>query len=52
VEPYVTLMSKTYQCKHSVKDDQTTSQKVQISILLILETVLHDTWNSVLIDAE
>jgi hypothetical protein len=50
----VDLMSKkkTYQFKHSVKDDQITRQKLQISILLILEIVLHVTWSSAIIDAE
>jgi hypothetical protein len=30
-------MSKTYQFKHSVKDDLIIRQKLQISILLILD---------------
>jgi hypothetical protein len=38
------LMQKTYQFKHSVKDDHIIRQKLQISILLILEMVLHVIW--------
>jgi hypothetical protein len=34
---------KTYQFKHSVKDDQIIRQKLQISNLLILEIILHVT---------
>jgi hypothetical protein len=45
-------MLKTYQCKHSVKDNQIIRQKLQISILLILETVLHVTWSSAFINAK
>jgi hypothetical protein len=43
---------KTYQFKHSVEDDQITRQKLQISILLIFEIVLHATWSSAFTDAE
>jgi hypothetical protein len=43
---------KTYQFKHSVKDDQIIRQKLQISILLILEMVLHVIWNGASVDAK
>jgi hypothetical protein len=43
---------KTYQFKHSVKDDQIIRQKLQISILFILEMVLHVIWNDASIDAK
>jgi hypothetical protein len=43
---------KTYQFKHSVKDDQIIRQKLQISILLILEMVLHVIWNGASVDSK
>jgi hypothetical protein len=43
---------KTYQFKHSVKDDQIIRQKLQISILLILEMVLHVIWYGASVDAK
>jgi hypothetical protein len=43
---------KTYQFKHGVKDDQIIRQKLQIPILLILEMVLHVTWNGASFDAK
>jgi hypothetical protein len=44
-------MYKSYKFKHSVKDDQIIRPKLQISILLILEMVLHVTWNGAYVDA-
>jgi hypothetical protein len=43
---------KTYQFKHSVKDDQIIRQKLQISIFLIFEMVLHVIWNGASVDAK
>jgi hypothetical protein len=45
-------LNKTYQFKHSVKDDQITRQKLQISFLLILKMVLHVIWNGASVDAK
>jgi hypothetical protein len=45
-------VKKTYQFKHSVKDDQIIRQKLQISILLILEMILHVIWNGASVDAK
>jgi hypothetical protein len=46
------MSKKTYQFEHSVKDDQITRQKLQISILLALEIILHVTWNGASIYAK
>jgi hypothetical protein len=46
------MLKKTYQFKHSVKDDQIIRQKLQISILLILEMILHVIWNGTSVDAK
>jgi hypothetical protein len=43
---------KAYQFKHTVMGDQITRQKLQMSILLLFELVLHVTWSSAFIDAE
>jgi hypothetical protein len=43
---------KAYQFKHGVKDDQIIRQKLQISILLILEMVMHVIWNGASVDAQ
>jgi hypothetical protein len=43
---------KTYHFKDSVKDDQITRQKLQISNLIVLEIVLHVTWNGASTDAK
>jgi hypothetical protein len=45
-------MQKTHQFKHSDNEDQIIRQKLQISILLILEMVLHVIWNGASIDAK
>jgi hypothetical protein len=43
---------KTYQFKHSVKDDQIIRQKLQISISSILEMVLRVIWDGASVDAK
>jgi hypothetical protein len=52
IAPILIIVKKTYQIKHSVRDDQIIRQKLQISILLILEMVLHVIWNGVSVDAK
>jgi hypothetical protein len=45
-------VKKSYQFKHSVKDDQIIRQKLQISILLILEMALRVIWYSASVAAK
>jgi hypothetical protein len=46
------INEKTYQFKHSVKDEQIIRQKLQISILLRLDMVWHVIWYGASVDAK